>query len=83
MNEDYKYYEDIIDLTSHPAWPKLVEEMHKEIYNLQCGALDNIKTVEELYFAKGYAAALSATATLRENARRVMDEMDAPTEGVL
>lgn len=79
---DYKYYEDIIDLTGHPAWTKLVEEIHKEIYNLQAGALDSIKTVEELYFAKGYAAALAATANLRDTAKRVLAEIESP-EGVL
>jgi hypothetical protein len=83
MNQDTKYYEDIIDLTAHPAWPKLVEDIHKEIYYLQAGALDNLKTIEELYFAKGYAAALAATANLRDTAKRVLDEIEAPVEGVI
>lgn len=83
MNEqDRKYYEDVIDLTAHPTWKVLVDEMHKEIYNLQCNALDNVKTIEELFFAKGYAAALAATANLRDTATRVLNEMDAP-EGVI
>ena len=82
MNEDHKYYEDIIDLTGHPAWPKLVEEIQKEIYNIQATALESINTVEQLHFAKGYAAALATTAALRDTAKRVLAEMEAP-EGVL
>lgn len=78
MNEDKKYYEDIIDLTSHPAWPKLIEEINKEIYHLQANALESIKTTEELFFAKGYAAALAATANLRDTAKRVLAEMEEP-----
>ena len=68
-----KYYEGIIDLTAHPAWNSMVEEIHREIYNLQAGALESIKTERELYFAKGYAAALAATANLRDTAKRILD----------
>jgi hypothetical protein len=71
--EDRKYYEDIIDLTAHPAWPKLIAEINKEIWALQGSALESIKSVEELYFAKGYAAALAATANLRDTAKRILD----------
>lgn len=82
MNQDHKYYEDIIDLTGHPTWQVLVDEIHKEIYNLQAGALESIRTVEELHFAKGYAAALAATANLRDTAKRVLAEIESP-EGVI
>jgi hypothetical protein len=77
LDDTKEYYEDIIDLTSHPAWPKFKEEVLKEIYHLQAGTLDNIKTVEELYFAKGYAAALAATAHLRETAKALLEQTDA------
>lgn len=83
MNEeDIKYYEDVIDLTGHPAWERLVLEMHKEIYNIQSQALESIKTIEELYFAKGYASALAATANLRDTARRVLEEGNDEFSGI-
>lgn len=78
MTEDQKYYEDIVDLTSHPAWPKLVEEINKEIYHLQANALESIDSIEKLYFAKGYASALAATSNLRDTAKRVLAEMEDP-----
>ena len=74
--QDKKYYEDIIDLTGHPAWPKFVEEIKKEIWAIQGNALESINTVEQLHFAKGYVAALAATANLRETAKALIENED-------
>ena len=75
-NEDIKYYEGIIDLTSHPRWESFSEEVKKEIWNIQGNVLESVNTVEQLHFAKGYAAALSATANLRETALKLLENKD-------
>lgn len=74
--QDIKYYESLIDLSAHPAWASFEEELRKEIWNIQGNILESAHTIEQLHFAKGYVAALAATANLRETAKSVLDNQD-------
>lgn len=71
--EDIKYYESLIDLTADPKWQALTEELKKEIWQIQGNILESATNEQQLYFAKGYTAALSTMVNLRENAKQVLD----------
>lgn len=74
--EDREYYEMLIDLTADPKWQKFKAEIEKEIYQIQANVLDAIKTEQELYYAKGYAAAMATFVNLRETSKKVLEMAD-------
>jgi hypothetical protein len=62
---DQAYYEKMITLTGYPEFHDWTEEIKKEIYQLQANVLQSSKSWEQVCFAKGYAAGLSAVINLR------------------
>jgi hypothetical protein len=67
--ETTKYYEDLLTLTSYPEWALLVEDLEKEIYQLQANAFE-ASSWEQLQQDKGYALGLAQIVNLRDDIKR-------------
>lgn len=57
-----KYYEDMLDLFTHPGWQALVQEMETEINHLEKGIFDSNK--EAFDYNKGVYKTLKRFVTL-------------------
>ena len=66
-----KYYEKIITLTSYPEWEDYVEELKKEIYQLQSNSLE-AKSWDELNQTKGVAKGLTRIVNLRADTINIL-----------
>lgn len=70
--EDEKYYEKIVTLTAYPEWGDYVEELKKEIYQIQAEAFE-AKNWDEFNVKKGEAKGLSRIVNLRADTINVMN----------
>lgn len=71
--KDIEYYEKLIDLTAHPEWETLVEEIKKEIWGIQGNVLESASSWEQVKWTQGYVAALAAMSNLRDTAKQILE----------
>lgn len=64
----------LLDMTAHPGWAVLCEITQGHVDGFKAGMPFNIKTLEELYFARGMLAALEDMLRVRDRAEAALNE---------
>lgn len=78
MDQTEKYFENFIDLFSHPGWKQYVEET--QAYFDEANNLMGAGSAEEFWFNKGRSQELLNTINFELQTRNILEDMERERE---